>query len=161
MKANAMVLWWLIREPQAPDNNREEWYIQTEDFFDEQPGRARIYEYYGKGGKVDILTGIEGLKITHIGGDALAICTGLTSVIIPENATEIWNHIFDGYTGFWLEWFIIVINTSYRDAVVSPRAPSVVLRWRHGGIFFLCDCLLLTDMYCYNFFLSKQVKARN
>ena len=55
-----------------------------------------ITGYSGEGGAITIPDEIDGLPVTSIGNFAFYLCTGLTSVTIPDSVTSIGYDAFAG-----------------------------------------------------------------
>jgi len=72
----------------------------SDDFeYSEKDGKITIDRYKGKGGVVTIPAEIDGKPVRSIGNDAFSVCTGLTSITIPNSVTSIGEWAFYGCTG--------------------------------------------------------------
>jgi len=74
-------------------------------------GTINLWKYTGPGGVVIIPDTFNGLPVTSVGGGAFADNHGVTSVVIPNSVTTIWNEVFQNCTS--------MTNVTIPDSVTS------------------------------------------
>lgn len=116
---------------------------------DVDSGNVKITKYIGSGGSVDIPATIDGKPVTSIGWGAFQLCSGITSITIPNSVTSIEDGAFtncSGLTSINIPSSVTSIeNTAFWgcSGLTSITIPSSVTSI---GVNVFYNCTGLTDI---------------